>query len=209
VTRRGAPVAREELVDLLWPGAAHELLPNRLSVALSSVRRALDPERSFDVADLVAGNREAVWLRIDIVDVDAERFLSDVAAVRSDIDAGGAAAAARAAGVLAGHRGEALPSDPHDDWAMPLRSEVAQGYLLLARVVADAAERSGNHLTAADAWLRILDLDRYDESANLGLVRVYRAMGAHGQSDAAYATYCARMEELGVPAAAEPPRIAP
>ena len=43
VAHRGAPVHREVLMDLLWPTVDPATLGNRLSVALSTVRRALDP----------------------------------------------------------------------------------------------------------------------------------------------------------------------
>ena len=43
VTRQGRPVPRERLMEALWPGEDVAKLPNRLSVALSTLRSVLDP----------------------------------------------------------------------------------------------------------------------------------------------------------------------
>src|SRR5690606_38094416 len=75
VSRRGAPVSRETLMDLLWPGNDPALLGNRLSVAQSTIRRALDPQRRLPPADLVSTAFDAVWLNHEVVDVDVEQLL--------------------------------------------------------------------------------------------------------------------------------------
>ncbi len=63
VARRGAPVHREVLMDLLWPDVDPATLSNRLSVALSTVRRALDPDRLQSSNELVAADSAALRLR--------------------------------------------------------------------------------------------------------------------------------------------------
>lgn len=204
VSRRGAPISREELMDLLWPGEDPAVLANRLSVALSTVRRSLDPGRSIPADRLVTTSVDAVALRLDVVAVDVEDLLTETRAVLDAHRRGDPGAATRAAGVLDRHRGEALPDEPHADWAEPVRHEVRIAHLALARLVAADARARGDDLHAAEAHRRILDLDPFDEPAHLGLVHAFAAMGAHGQADAAYRTYGDRMGELGVPAAARP-----
>lgn len=44
--RRGRPIHREQLMELLWPDEDPKRTSNRLSVALSTVRAVLDPERA-------------------------------------------------------------------------------------------------------------------------------------------------------------------
>src|SRR4029453_14266575 len=47
VARRGRPVSRDALIEALWPEEDPALCANRLSVALSTLRGVLDPERGF------------------------------------------------------------------------------------------------------------------------------------------------------------------
>lgn len=47
VSRRGRPATRDALIEALWPEQDPSRTPNRLSVALSTARAVLDPERRF------------------------------------------------------------------------------------------------------------------------------------------------------------------
>ena len=204
VSRRGVPVGREELMDLLWPDEDPTVLANRLSVALSTIRRALDPERDHGAGAFVSTGADVVVLDVGAVDVDVEELLDGARPLLGPaVDGDAAATAARAGELLDRFRGEALPDEPHAEWAGPLRSEVRMVVIALARLVAGRAEADGDHLRAAEAHRRVLDLDPYDEPAHLGLTAAFRAMGAHGQAVAAYGAYQQRMRDLGVPVAPE------
>ena len=224
VTRRGAPISRETLMDLLWPGEDPATVANRLSVALSTVRRALDPGRTRPPGDLISTAYDAVALNLAVVAVDVEDLLDGtraVLALRPDSDRtvdpttrgeqpgdgdgdDAPSPVHRAVALLDRHRGEALPDEPHAEWATRLRSEVRMAMISLARLVAADAGIGADPLRAVEAHGRILDLDPYDETAHLGLVAAFQAMGAHGQAEAAYDTYRERMAELGVPAGPRP-----
>lgn len=199
VSRRGAPVGREVLMDMLWPGEDPDVLSNRLSVALSTVRRALDPARTYPAAELVSVAADAVALNLDVVAVDAEELIDGARRLVSrGAELDDAATLAEASALLDVHRGEALPDEPHSDWATGLRDEVRVALVRLARAVGASAERGGDHLGAVEAHRRVLDLDPYDEAAHRGLVAAFRAIGAHGQAATAAATYRQRMAELGI-----------
>src|SRR5690606_22811242 len=75
VARRGSPMAREQLMDLLWCDAHPDDVANRMSVAVSTVRRALDPGRTLPVDALVRADGGSLRLMFDAVDVDVEAFL--------------------------------------------------------------------------------------------------------------------------------------
>ncbi|MGK2948221.1 MAG: AAA family ATPase [Acidimicrobiales bacterium] len=203
VARRGVPASRELLMELLWPGQDPTTLGNRLSVALSTVRRAMDPGRTLPASALVAADGGALRLVLRNVEVDAERFLrSGQSAVeahrRRDPDTH-----RWLAGAVAEHSGEAFADEPYEPWAEGLRSEVASMLVTVLRLLAEEAVASGDQLSASSALRRLLDVDPFDEHAHLQLVRALRSLGAHGQARAAYERYAAAMEELGVPVAAE------
>jgi DNA-binding SARP family transcriptional activator len=200
VARRGAAVPREQLMDLLWPGEDPEVLANRLSVAVSTVRRALDPARSSAADHFLVSDRDAVRLRLDHLDVDLEAFLAKagegLAAWRRPDRRDEALMLLTAA--LALHRGEALADEPYADWALALRSEVRGVTVAAAHAVADLAEAAGDELLAVGSFRRILEIDPFDETAHRGVIRVLESLGAHGQAHQARQHYQATMADLGV-----------
>ena len=79
IARRGRPATRGYLMETLWPGEDPDRVANRLSVALTTVRGVLDPQRRFPPEHFVIADKDAVALNLDAVDVDMERFLSATA----------------------------------------------------------------------------------------------------------------------------------
>lgn len=198
VARRGQPVAREVLMDLLWPGEDPAELGNRLSVALSTVRRALDPDRSLPANALVASGSGALRLVTDRVGTDVEAFMTAADQAMAAHRAGSPDAPAKLRGACAVHGGVALPDEPYAPWADALRSEVTATLVAVLRARAGSAARGGDHLGASEAHRGLLELDPYDEGAHRGLVEALRSMGAHGQADAAADRYRRSMAEIGV-----------
>src|SRR5690606_2573821 len=117
VARRGAPIAREELMGMLWPDEDPADLTNRMAVAGSTVRRAPRPPRTPPGDALVRAEAGSLRLVTRSVDVDVERFLGladrALAAHRDDDPA----ALERLEEALAAHQGEALPDEPYEAWA--------------------------------------------------------------------------------------------
>jgi ATP/maltotriose-dependent transcriptional regulator MalT/DNA-binding SARP family transcriptional activator len=200
ISRRGRPTTRELAMEALWPGEAPERLSNRLSVALSTVRAVLDPERRLPPDRFVAADKHVLWLA-DLA-VDVEEFL---AAARAGLAAAGTPAAV---GLLttaeAAYAGDYLEDDPYDDWAVPLREEAREAYVAVARALARLAAQAGEHDRAVRYHLRVLEHDVYDEEAHLGLARVLSEAGRHGEARRRYRLYTGRMAEIGVEAAPFP-----
>jgi len=205
VARRGRPIAREMLMDLLWPDEDPARVGNRLSVALSTVRAVLDPERRGNPDDFVVADSDSVALNLEHLDVDLERFLGQAAeglaaVTRGPADRGIVLLEAAAAA----YTGDFLEENPYDDWAVAPREEARAAYVSVARVLArDAMSRSNADL-AVRYLLRILEIDHYDEAANLELVRALSAGGRHGEAQRHYLAYRRRMDELGVEPVAFP-----
>src|SRR5690606_1643368 len=84
VARRGAAIERETVMDLLWPGLAPQQVANRFAVAATTVRRALDPRGMRPSNTYLETMGNLVRLRIENIDVDAERFLAEVQLALAD-----------------------------------------------------------------------------------------------------------------------------
>ena len=181
VARPGRMMSREAAAETLWPGEAPERLPNRLSVALSTLRTVLDPARRFDADHFVRADRTSLGLGALDVDVlsflrTAEEGMRHLAAGRPD-RARAALAAAEAA-----YTGDFLPEDPYQEWTAGLRDEARATYLRAVRTLADLAAGAGDTDAAVQYLLRLLGHDPHDEPAHLRLVSVLRAGGRHGEA---------------------------
>lgn len=175
VAARGWPVAREELIDLLWPDEADlRRLSARLSVQLSGVRKVLGGG--------VVADRESVRLDLDEVSTDLEDFY------RATDDRT----------VVAAYPGEFLPQDAYEDWTAGTRDEARARFVAAARRVAELESSHGNHLAAASLARRLLEADRYDEDAHRLLVTNLLDAGEVSEARRAHENRCGAMAELGI-----------
>ena len=179
VAAGGQPVSRDQLIDLLWPDAVEfDRLGARLSVQLSTVRRVLGRG--------VIADRDSV--RIDVSEVQVDVVDLHAAAKAGDLQR-----------VTELYRGEFLPVDIYEDWAVPERERARSAFALAAHELAFTASASGDHDRAAALARRILAADPFDEDAHRRLITALLAAGHAGAARQAHVSYARRMDELGVP----------
>jgi len=167
---------------------------NRLSVALSTLRGILDPDRRYDIDHYVHADKDA--LTLGQLDVDVLAFLrtaQDGLRLRAEDDRDHARIVLAAA--HSRYTGDFLEDDPYPDWAVPLREEARAAYLQVTRALAELASSTDD---AVGFLLRLLEHDPYDEKAHLHLVDVLAAAGRHGEARRRYRTYLDRITELGI-----------
>jgi DNA-binding SARP family transcriptional activator len=195
VARRGRPTPRDVLLETLWPEESPARSGPRLSVALSTARSVLDPTHVFSADHYVASQGDSVRIDLSHVDVDIERFLEGATeALRAE----GTEAVELLEAVEGAYGGEFLEEDAYEDWCSPLREEARAAYIAVAGALAGCSAGAGDHAAAVLYRLRILERDRYDEDAHLGLVEALTAARSHGEARRAYRRYVARMEEIDV-----------
>ncbi len=193
IARRGAAVARSTLVGLLWPDEHPADASNRLSVALSTVRRTIDPAHREANGFFVGSDGETIWVDADALPIDVITLLAEADAVRRD-DPDDRDALYR---VVTRYRGPAFADELDASWAHDVRLEAAAAFLGAARRLANRSLED-DPLLATEVYRRILAEDPYDEVGHQGLVEALRRLGAHGRSEDARKQYYARMAELGI-----------
>jgi len=198
VARRGRPASRGYLMEALWPEEDPEKVANRLSVALSTIRNVLDPHRATSDGHLHA-DKDAVALDLDAIDVDLERFLGAAAEGLGSLRQGDPVTAIPSLeAAAAAYCGDFLEENPYDDWTITAREEARAAYVAVCRALAAHTGRPADPEAAVPHLLRILEIDRYDEQAHLGLVSALAGAGRHGEAHRHYLNYRRAMDDLGV-----------
>ena len=198
VARRGRPVPRGYLMETMWPDEDPDKVANRLSVALTTIRGIFDPERQSPIEHLVA-DKDSVALNLEAVDLDLERFHRTASAGLDRLRQGHVEdARSLLEAAAATYSGDFLEENPYDEWAVPAREEARATCVTVTRVLAREAAGRADTDGVVRHLLRILEMDRYDEQAHLGLVDALAGAGRHGEAHRHYLSYRRAMEELGV-----------
>ncbi len=195
LARRGAAVTRDAASEILWPDDAFDAA-NRLSVAITAVRRALDPARRHPADSFLATTRDTIRIRLDRVEVDTELFL----AATSEL-ARGTPSLGELVDAVKLYRGEALADEPYADWAAPLREECATAAFALFHAIGEQSLEHGRPLQAVEAARRALDLGPWDDEAHRLHLAVLDELGLGRFRGAIEARYRERADELTPPAA--------
>lgn len=199
VARRGRPLAREAAAEALWPDEDPEPLSNRLSVALSTIRKVLDPDRRHPPDYYLVTDGRTIALRTDRVDVDLLEF-SRLAGAAAELIARGKDAAAEAQLRQARqiYAGDFVEEDLYEDWAVATREEARAQLLTVLRLLARLAAGRGDDESAVQYLSQLLEREPYDEDAWLCLVAGLLRLRRHGQARRSYAAYARHMNEIGV-----------
>jgi DNA-binding SARP family transcriptional activator len=199
VARRGRPVPRGELCELLWPDDDPGRTGHRLSVLLSIVRGVLDPAKAFPAEHYLAADAASIALDLSRLRVDVVDFLARVTHGRR---LAGTGAWEEARTVLlaadAQHLAEAFEDEPYADWSGPFREEVRAAHLSMLRTLAQAERALSGPDAAVGHLLRLLEHDPFDEPGHRALVRALVAAGRHGEARRAFDRYAAAMRTIDV-----------
>ena len=199
VAARGRATNREVLLERLWPGDDPAKASNRLSVALTTIRNVLDPEKEHDADWFVQADRDSVALSMERLYVDVDVFLETAAqGMRSIQNADRDRGLVILESAEAMYLGDFVEEHPYEDWSVGLREEAKTVYVNLATVLAQADFEADDFDGAARRYLRILERDPFNEPAHLSLVRAMVHSGRHGAARRLYGIYVSRMGELDV-----------
>ena len=199
LAHRGRAASREVLMETLWPDEDPALASRRLSVALTTARGVLDPDKRYPADHFLVGDKDSIRLDLSHVPVDVDDFLGRAEVALADLRVESTQAATPLREAALRYTGDFLEEDPYDDWAAPLRGEARAAMVAVTRAMAELAERSGDHDGSARYYLLLLDRDSWDEPAHLGLVEMLARAGRHGEARQRYAVYVDRMAEIDVP----------
>jgi DNA-binding SARP family transcriptional activator len=199
IARRGRPVTRDAAAEGMWPGEDPVPLANRLSVALSTLRKVLDPGRRHPADHYLISDARTIALRLDHIDVDLIEFLTSADRaidLMAKGDSDGATAPLERGRQL--YAGDFLEEDLYEDWAVEAREEARSRLLMILRLLARLATDRGDDESAGQYLAQLLEREPYDEDAWLALIAGQLRLRRHGEARRRYAAYARRMAELDV-----------
>jgi predicted ATPase/DNA-binding SARP family transcriptional activator len=201
----GQSVPRETLLELLWPEADPVAGRNRLSTALSTLRRHVEPP-GIPAGALIVANHAEVRMRSDLLTTDVAEFEALLQA------------AAQARGrtertlflvdALARYRGPLLPGY-YDEWALAARQRLADLRFDAGRRLIEALQQTGESERALQTARDSVQLDPLREEAHCDLIRLLYERGEHAAARRQYDELIRHLQQdLGLQPAAETRRLA-
>jgi DNA-binding SARP family transcriptional activator len=200
VSRRGRPVGRAALCELLWPDDDPTRTGHRLSVLLNAVRGVLDPGRIWPSEHILRADLAGLSIDPTHVAVDAEELLRDAEHALALERAGDRRQAEEVlAEVDAQYRGDAFEDEPYEEWADSLRELVRAAWMGALRQRARLCRRLQDWDGSVACLVRLLTADPYDESGHRELVQTLVEAGRHGEARRAFDRWAAAMRAIDVP----------
>jgi DNA-binding SARP family transcriptional activator len=204
LARLDEPVAEDLVFEALWPGLGVSSARRSLQVAVSRVRRLLDPPGAE--ASLIHSAERTYRLTLGERDgVDAEEFRAAADAAMATRGEDRRLLLERARSLWSG---EPLPEERYSDWATSYRERLADRHVAVLTALIEHSLASGDHLEAGDAARELVDLDPLNEGGHRALMTAFARSGRRGHALRQYLE-CRRalVDSLGVEPSEETSRL--
>jgi DNA-binding SARP family transcriptional activator len=186
----GHRLHREQAMDTLWLDLEPAAAGANLRKALHHARSALDATAA-GAGSLIASDGDFIALPTD-VSLDVARFRADLARARraNEIE--------EYARALDMYRGDLLPDDRYDEWAIGPRRDLRNEFLSGLTELVALLEARGEIGAALDAARRLVATEPAREESNALLIRLYALIGRRADAVRQYELLAQVLdEELG------------
>ncbi len=165
LTEAGRAVSKDRLVEWLWPDLLPEAAARNLRVAVSQLRRLLEPDLAKPAASRVVVTTDGgyAWRSTPDLWWDVERFETACAALEAAQNAP-AERLAQAERARAFYGGPYLPEDRYEDWATARREQLQEAYYALLTRMAEWNAQAGRYRRAIALCRELLSDDPCRES---------------------------------------------
>jgi DNA-binding SARP family transcriptional activator len=196
----GRPLHREALIETLWPQADQAAGMRGLQVAVSTLRRFLEPDAGRGEAMLLVREGQTYRLALpDPADADVVVFARALAEARVARAAGDPQQAERALErALDAYGGELLPEDGPAEWVVGERERFRAEAAEAATALAELQLARNATMSAALTSERGHTIDPNRDPLWRLLVDAYEHAGEHAAAERARRGYAAMLAELGL-----------
>lgn len=197
----GAPVHRDTLVEWFWPGRDDERAQHSLQVAISELRRLLEPAPRRGRTSVLRRDAAGYGLHLEPGDEHDVRSIEHaLREARTAVAAGdGAEACARYEDAVDAYTADLLPADGVAEWVARARDQLRDSVVGACQVLADLHASAGRHGDAVRVCRRGLGMDAYQDGLWQRLTRSLDADGKPAAAATARREYAAVLRDLDVP----------
>jgi ATP/maltotriose-dependent transcriptional regulator MalT/DNA-binding SARP family transcriptional activator len=185
-------VAKEQLLEALWPEAEPKSARQSFRVTLHRLRKALEPELDPDAGSsyLLVDNDE-LRLAPGLVRIDLEEFRVLVReAERLQAQGDPAGELERLGRAAALYQDDFLADEPYADWAQAPRRRLRKEFLDLLMRLGRLQERRGRIAQALETYQRAIQADPVLEPAYQRLMTLQAELGLLGEAKRTYRACC-------------------
>jgi DNA-binding SARP family transcriptional activator len=197
------PVHREEIMEALWPDLDPRRAANHMRVALSHLRRVLEPGTGQAAAYIVTAG-STVALARDRVQTDLERFRRSLARAAASSGAPRRDALIEA---IEAYQGDLFADNPYEEWPALHRERLAQQYHGALAALAALEEEDERWEAALTRWTALLDRDPAAEHAHRGRMRCHLTLGRTSDALRAFEECRRALADLGATLSTETLRL--
>jgi DNA-binding SARP family transcriptional activator len=190
----GEAVHRDTICAAMWPDADPDAARRRLQVAVSAIRRLVEPDAARGEAQVMIRVGDGYALRLP------PGHESDLARFERAARAASGSAGSQDTWVqaLAAYGGDLLPSEGDAEWVLPLRDRLRSEAVRVATRLAEHRLAAGDHPGAVEASEAGLRIDPYRDPLWQCLIEATAASGDQAAHAQARRRYRAVLAELGV-----------
>ncbi len=193
-------IHKEELIELIWPDENPEKTGSRFNMAMSALRKTLEPDLPARAASTYIERKKDSYRLYgdDRAVIDAERFSRAAAkALKAPEDSPGKHDMLLAA--LSIYTGPFLEEDRYQDWCMEKNQTYTQLFGQLLNAIADSYERKNDIKGAVLYTRKRLNLDPLDEAAFEHLMHLYSLIGDRLKVSRTYQEYQKTVKQMELP----------
>lgn len=198
---RAGFIPREVLIELIWPEQDLGKTGKRFNMAMSSLRRLLEPDLPPRAPSAYILRKKDTYCldRSGRISIDIREFdrLADTARTLEKDDPEAAADLRIKAEAL--YQGPFLGEDLYQEWCIPIREALQAEHLRNLRAIADFFESRQDHPAAIGYTRKILAVDPYDGSAYKKMMRLCGAAGNTAHIAETWQTYQENMASMDWP----------
>ena len=194
-------ISREVLIELLWPEEDIRKTGKRFNMAMSSLRRLLEPDLPPKApSSFIRRKKDRYCLgRPGQVTTDVHLFLEALRTAETcEKEASGTGLSSRLEAEDC-YAGAFLAEDPYEEWCIPMRASLEKRHLRNLWAVLNHFENRGDNDAAIDYGRKILAVDPYDEKAYERLMGLYNNAGRPSDIAMTFQAYRDKMHLMDCP----------
>ncbi|MFA5903794.1 MAG: BTAD domain-containing putative transcriptional regulator [Desulfobacula sp.] len=194
-------IPREVLIELLWPDQNFFKTGKRFNVAMSALRKVLEPGLQPKAPSTYILRKKDTYRLCDNdrVIVDVEQFLYESEAARKLEPTHPEQAMDCWRAADSWYKGPFLEEDPYEEWCVLIRDRLNSTYLqILSGMLRFHEKKEDVHACIAHAK-KLLKIDPYDESVTKKMMGFYAELGNITAVKKMYTAYQLRAREIDCP----------